>query len=72
MTSTDRPDDRESTLALLREELERMRERTASHPHDIAILERRLADARAEARTTASNNAPATSGQSTKSGSRER
>ena len=38
MTSTDRPDDRESTLALLRAELERMRERTASHPHDIALL----------------------------------
>src|SRR6476646_6773324 len=56
MTSTDRPDDRESTLALLREELERMRERTASHPHDIAMLERRLADARSDARTTAANN----------------
>ena len=56
MTSTDRPDDRESTLALLREELERIRERTASHPHDLAIVERRLADARAEARTTAANN----------------
>src|SRR3954452_23333114 len=56
MTSTDRPDDRESTLALLREELERMRERTASHPHDIAILERRLADARAESRTSSANN----------------
>jgi proteasome-associated ATPase len=56
MTSTDRPDDREITLALLREELDRMRERAASHPHDIAVLERRLADARAEARTTAANN----------------
>ena len=55
MTSTDRPDDRESTLALLREELERMRERTASHPHDIAMLERRLADARSDARTTAAS-----------------
>src|SRR6476661_7261593 len=56
MTSTDRPDDRESTLALLRDELERMRERTASHPHDVAMLERRLADARSDARTTAANN----------------
>jgi proteasome-associated ATPase len=56
MTSTDRSDDRESTLALLREELERMRERSASFPHDVAMLERRLADARADARTTAANN----------------
>ena len=56
MTSTDRPDDREPTLAILREELDRMRDRAASYPHEIAVLERRLADARSEARTTASNN----------------
>ena len=42
--------------AALSDELERLRERVSSHPHDIAMLERRLADARADARTTAANN----------------
>ncbi|MDN5771394.1 MAG: AAA family ATPase, partial [Microlunatus sp.] len=56
MTSTDRPEERESALALLREELERVKERAASHPHDVAVLQRRVADARSEAHTTAVNN----------------
>ena len=57
MTSTDRPDDRETlTPNWCADELERMRERRSSHPHDIAMLERRLADARTDARTTAANN----------------
>ncbi len=45
-----------SQLRVLKEELDRLRERVSSHPHDIAMLERRLADARQEARTTAANN----------------
>ena len=40
----------------LSDEVDRLRERVASHPHDIAMLERRLADARQDARTTAANN----------------
>ncbi len=40
----------------LSDEVDRLRERVASHPHDIAMLERRLADARSDARTTAANN----------------
>jgi proteasome-associated ATPase len=51
--------DRESLIAqigALRDELDRLRERVSSHPHDIAMLERRLADARSDARTTAANN----------------
>jgi proteasome-associated ATPase len=40
----------------LSDELTRLRERLSSHPHDIAVLERRLADARQDARTTAANN----------------
>ena len=43
-------------LGALQDELDRLRERVSSHPHDIAMLERRLADARADARTTAANN----------------
>ena len=43
-------------VSALSDELERLRERVASHPHDIAMLERRLADARSDARTTAANN----------------
>ncbi len=43
-------------LALLSGELERLRERVAAHPRELAVLERRLADARHEARTTSSNN----------------
>ncbi|MFP5283160.1 MAG: proteasome ATPase [Actinomycetes bacterium] len=43
-------------LAAVSEELERLRERVASHPHDLALLERRLADARQEARTSSANN----------------
>jgi len=52
-------EDRESLIAqigALRDELERLRERISSHPHDIAMLERRLADARSDARTAAANN----------------
>jgi proteasome-associated ATPase len=52
-------EDRESLIAqigTLRDELDRLRERVSTHPHDIAMLERRLADARSDARTTASNN----------------
>ncbi len=52
-------EDRESLLAqlgALRDELDRLRERVSSHPHDIAMLERRLADARSDARSTAANN----------------
>src|SRR6478736_4387098 len=40
----------------LSDELERLRDRVSSHPHDLAMLERRLADARADARTTSANN----------------
>jgi len=40
----------------LADEIERLRDRVASHPHDLAVLERRLADARQDARTTAANN----------------
>ncbi len=52
-------EDRESLIAqigTLRDELDRLRERVSTHPHDIAMLERRLADARSDARTTAGNN----------------
>ncbi len=52
-------EDRESLLVqigALREELARLRERVSAHPHDLAVLERRLTDARAEARTTTANN----------------
>ncbi len=51
--------DRETLTAqigALKDELDRLRERVSSHPHDIAMLERRLADARTDARTTAANN----------------
>ena len=51
--------DREMLIAQVRalsDEVDRLRERVASHPHDIAMLERRLADARSDARTTAANN----------------
>src|SRR6478736_4043163 len=43
-------------LHALSDELDRLRERVSAHPHDIAMLERRLADARQDARTTAANN----------------
>ncbi|GAB2577489.1 proteasome ATPase [Microlunatus antarcticus] len=43
-------------IGALREELSRLRERVSAHPHDLAVLERRLTDARAEARTTTANN----------------
>ena len=55
----DRPEERGALVAqigALSEELTRLRERLSSHPHDIAVLERRLADARQDARTTAANN----------------
>ena len=58
--SQDRPyESREgliAQIAALSDELDRLRERISSHPHDLAMLERRLADARAEARTTSANN----------------
>jgi proteasome-associated ATPase len=43
-------------LSAASEELERLRDRLSSHPHDLAMLERRLADARQEARSNAANN----------------
>ncbi len=43
-------------IGALREELSRLRERVSAHPHDLAILERRLTDARAEARASTANN----------------
>jgi proteasome-associated ATPase len=43
-------------IGALTDELNRLRERVSSFPHDIAMLERRLADARSDARTTAANN----------------
>ena len=52
-------DDREKLKAqinALTDEVNRLRERVSSHPHDIAMLERRLADARSDARATAANN----------------
>jgi proteasome-associated ATPase len=52
-------EDRESLITqigALRDEIDRLRERISSHPHDIAMLERRLADARSDARTAAANN----------------
>src|SRR5919107_2901361 len=52
-------DDREALTAqisALSDELYRLRERVSAHPHDIAMLERRLADARQDSRTTAANN----------------
>ncbi|HJV14902.1 MAG TPA: proteasome ATPase [Propionibacteriaceae bacterium] len=52
-------EDRESLIAqigALRDEIDRLRDRVSSHPHDIAMLERRLADARSDARTAAANN----------------
>ncbi|QDP96769.1 proteasome ATPase [Microlunatus elymi] len=51
--------DREALLArigLLNDELDRLRERVSSHPHDLAALERRLADARADVRAASANN----------------
>ncbi len=58
--SQDRPyESREgliAQIAALSDELDRLRERISSHPHDLSMLERRLADARAEARTTSANN----------------
>jgi proteasome-associated ATPase len=53
------PEDRGALIAqinALSEELTRLRERLSSHPHDIAVLERRLADARQDSRSTAANN----------------
>jgi proteasome-associated ATPase len=55
----ERYEDRESLIAqigALKDELDRLRDRVTSHPHDIAMLERRLADARSDARTAAANN----------------
>jgi proteasome-associated ATPase len=40
----------------LKDELDRLRERVSSHPHDLAMLERRLADARSDARSSSANN----------------
>src|ERR687898_2990680 len=52
-------EDRETLKAqigALTDELDRLRERVSAHPHDIAMLERRLADARQDSRTTSANN----------------
>src|SRR5918994_590294 len=46
----------QAQLRALSEEVDRLRERVSIHPHDIAMLERRLADARQDARTSAANN----------------
>jgi proteasome-associated ATPase len=46
----------QAQLRALQDEVDRLRERVTSHPHDIAMLERRLADARQDARTTGANN----------------
>ncbi len=43
-------------IAELRTELNRLRERATSHPQELAMLERRLADARQDARTATANN----------------
>jgi proteasome-associated ATPase len=54
-----RSDDRDRLVAqvnALSREIERLQDRLASHPDDLAVLERRLADTRAELRTTATNN----------------
>ncbi|HEY9294219.1 MAG TPA: proteasome ATPase [Microlunatus sp.] len=51
--------DREALLfriGQLTDELDRLRERVSSHPHDLAALERRLADARADVRAASANN----------------
>ena len=44
------------TTVIPPEELARLRERVSAHPHDLAVLERRLTDARAESRATTANN----------------
>ncbi|MBA8795065.1 proteasome-associated ATPase [Friedmanniella endophytica] len=54
-----RPGDPDATgerIEHLTAEVNRLRERVSTHPHDLALLERRLADARADARTAAANN----------------
>jgi proteasome-associated ATPase len=43
-------------IGQLNAELDRLRERISSHPHDLAMLERRLADARADVRAASANN----------------
>ena len=43
-------------IGLLNDELSRLRERVSAHPSDLATLERRLADARADVRATNANN----------------
>ncbi len=53
------PADRDALLNRidqLNAELDRLRERFSAHPHDLALLERRLADARADVRTASANN----------------
>jgi proteasome-associated ATPase len=43
-------------IGQLNDELDRLRDRISSHPHDLAMLERRLADARADVRSASANN----------------
>ena len=43
-------------IGQLNDELDRLRDRISSHPHDLAMLERRLADARADVRAASANN----------------
>ena len=43
-------------IGLLNDELDRLRERISAHPHDLAALERRLADARADVRASSATN----------------
>ena len=43
-------------IGQLNDELNRLRDRISSHPHDLAMLERRLADARADVRAASANN----------------
>ncbi len=50
--------DRESLLvqlSALREELSRLRDRVSAHPHDLALLERRLTDTRADLKAATAN-----------------
>jgi len=43
-------------IGQLSDEVDRLRDRISSHPHDLAMLERRLADARADVRAASANN----------------
>ncbi|GAB3927260.1 proteasome-associated ATPase [Microlunatus endophyticus] len=43
-------------IGQLNDEVDRLRDRISSHPHDLAMIERRLADARADVRAASANN----------------